>query len=371
MAGTIDLSGIGRSLANIYSSQFVNTMQRTNLLVKIGMAERLDQEIQQINDKYDGTKEAALEAEVRKFYDEKDELATILARVDKAVKQMTEVKIDLLQLQDDISTGTAAVYDNNVFALNNEVGSAVLYPEKMLGNPGRGSNWLESTTVVDTGTVSTSVKREFLGTDYKITLDGGAGEFTPDFLSRQLLGPKTIAFDDITVNSYTAATGDIQITDGTDTYDGTITFGGVGVGSAWLYNDFAAQADKDTATADVQTALDSLAQIERDYKINQALLKSAIGRLQVLGDNKFDEYEKVASEQLDAKHEERRAASLRFDLAVNQLALTANVSATFLTSMFQENDIWKKRDVFDAVLNLNSQVNSMFVPMNQEEQDKL
>ncbi len=353
MAGTIKAGGdIAGAFSRIQADQFSGHMERTQLQVQLALQKQQVRDYAALQDKYDGSKEARIEAEIDTLFAKKSKLATQVSRLESAVKEFNDVRIDLYEIK-DASTGAAAAFDTEINQLNTQVGNRKLYPHRLLGNPGHGNgSWLSDSTVVDTGIISTTVTTKFLGVDYYIELDAGGGRFTPDLENRTLGGPASISFDNLQLDSYDSATGAIQFTDttGPTVYNGTLYKGGTGIMSGWLYNNLVGAGDQTNAQDDVDTAIQTMIDTERDYKINLTMIKSAVSKLNTQIDNLADEFKRVSAEELSAKQAERRAIAQKFDLAMNNVSLTSNVSVTLIQNLFNSPNIYGKKDVFDILL---------------------
>lgn len=339
-------SSVAKNLAGAYANIFSGTMERAKLTVQLAMAERQAVDMDKINAKYDGSKERAIEKEVTNLFTKKNALAEMKGRLDKALGQVNDVRVKLYDMKSQAEAASSAAFDLKLQELNSYLGSSVLFPDRLTGNPGQGY-WNERTTAVETGIMATSVSANFLGNDYVID-EAGGDQFKPDFVNRELKSSTaTIGFDSLTLNSLV---GDaISFTDGTNTYNGTLRKGGLGLMSGWMYNNFATQADIDQASADVGVGIKEVLNTERSYRTSKALIETAISKLQLNVDAKNAEYKTVSTEQLTAKQAERRAITQKYDFAMNSLSLTANVNVSFIQGLFNSPNIYEKKSVFGVL----------------------
>jgi|GEM_PF-4644893 hypothetical protein len=162
--------------------------------------------------------------------------------------------------------------------------------------------------------------------------------------------------DQVRVTS-TVADADGTIT--TNTYDGTLKKGGLGVLHSWSYGNFKDDADPDAATTarqaaaqDIDTAIRKLAQIERNLNIYEAGLSGISNGLDGKSSLLSTEYKKVSEEELNAKQAERRAIETRFNIATNAMALSNETTATFVYQMFVKSPTTEKETLTDILLGL-------------------
>lgn len=341
------ITGLAARLSRVQAKLFAPTLERSQLQVKIALAERMDRELRALDEKYQSRTGADLEASINKMADRKSAVAETLGNITNALAKFTTIKTKLFEMRAEATAGNTATFDVAVQSLNYTVGGAVLYPNNLVGNTGQGS-WGEKIEVVADGGLSTSVARKFLGTDYVIDMADGT-RFAPDFENQVLRrGGTQIAFTSLNLQSIVGDT--ITFDDGTTTYSGTLRRGGGEVMSAWQYNDFAAQADKDAAVADINTAIRRMDEVERSYKANQATLNAIINRYSLRMEDDTKAYKAATEGALAAKHAERKAIRAKFDLTVNNLSLTANVNATYIQNIFLAEDPNKKQGLFDVIM---------------------
>ena len=337
------INGLASKISAAHGNIFSSILQRSQLIVKLALAERMDKDMARIEDKYDGSKEDKIEAKIAVEVDKKFKSADMLKNVNNAVKKLNDVRLILFEMRVAADSVDTATFDTKMDALNGEVGSSVLDPDSLTGDPGPNAT-LKRTTVVTLNSATTNVEAEFLGSDYAITLRDSS-IIRPDFENKTLNG---IAFANYTL---TSLTGDaIEFDDGENAgQTGTLSRRGGSILSAWMYNNFATAADEASAIADIDAAVLRIDAVERNLRVNRTLLEAGIGKSGLLLGNLADEYAKVSTEQIDAKQAERRAATVKFDLAVNKLSLIALTNLTYVNSLFLSPDPMEKQDIWDVI----------------------
>ncbi len=337
------INGLAGKLSAAHGSIFSSILERSQLIVKLALAERMDKDLAAIVDKYDGSKEDKIEAKIDALFAKKSKSGNMLKNVNNAIKKLNDVRLVLFEMRVAADTVDTSTFDTKMDSLNDLVGSSVLDPDSLIGNPGPNST-LKRTTVVTLGATSTNVEAEFLGSDYAITRGDGS-IIRPDFENKTLNG---IAFANYTL---TSLAGDAIVYDDgvTAGQTGTLSRRGGDILSAWMYNNFATAADETSAIADIDAAVLRIGVIESNLRLNRTLLNAGIGKTDLLLGNLADEFSKVSTEQLDAKQAERRAVTVRFDLAVNNLALIALTNLTYVNGLFLSPDPMEKQDIWDVI----------------------
>lgn len=341
------LTGIGARFSRVQAQLFASTLQRAQLQVKIALAERMDKDLRKLDDKYKDRTGADLEAEVNKLADRKQAVAKAIGNIDKALGKLVDVRTKLYVMRNEATAGNPSTFDVAAGDLNYTTGGSVLYPDNLIGNTGQGS-WGEKTQVFSNGGLSATLSYKFLGTDYAIDMADGT-RFTPDFENRELRrGGDSIPFTSLNVQSIVGDT--ITFDDGATTYSGTLRKGGSSVMSSWQYANFATQADKDAAVTDVNAAVKRVDNVERQYREARASLNAILNRYSTTMSEKTKEYKAVTQDVLDAKKAERQAIKAKFDVALNSLSLTSNVSTTFIQNMFLPEDPSEQKGLFDIIM---------------------
>lgn len=324
------------------------TSDRSLLVVKQSMARRMQADLAKVEAKYDGSKVASIEEDVNKLGDQKLELSTWLSSMDSALKEFNNVRESLLKVKASLAVATPspAAFDLYYDALNSSLYNEKFDDTSLISNTdnGRGS-WTETTTTVSAAGMDTSLPHHYLGNDFAIELDGGAGLLQPDLKGTISGAGHTITRANLKLVSRTDDHVEFQdITDPSNpvTYSGTVKRGGLGVLPAWLYGDLSDPTVKETAKADLAAAFKKVARYEVDFNVAQASLSGIDASLTSKMQSLTDEYNKVANEELDAKTAEKKAIQARFSLLTNSLALTSGRQTNFINQMFNTKAPTKK-----------------------------
>lgn len=337
------INSLAGKLSAAHGSLFASILERSQLTVKLALAERMESDLAKIDDKFDGSLEDKIEEKIDSLFAKKSKSADILKNVNNAIKKLNDVRLILFEMRVAADSVDTATFDTKMDSLNDEVGSSVIDSDNLIGNPGPNST-MKETTVVTLGVATTNVEAVFLGSDYAITL-GDSSVIRPDFENKTLNG---ISFSNY---SLTSLAGDaIEFDDGVAAgQTGTLSRRGGSIMSAWMYNNFATQTDEDSAIADIDAAVLRIDEVERNLRLNRTLLEVGLSKTDLLLGNLADEFSKVSAEQLDAKQAERRAVTTKFDLAVNNLSLIALTNLTYVNGLFLMPDPMEKQDVFDII----------------------
>ena len=342
---SLTIPSLAENLAKIQGRLFAFNLERSQLQVKIALTDKLDKDLAKLDLKYDGAKTRALEQEINRLSSKKEELADKAASLQLNLDRLNDFRETLANLSIHARDGLAPSFDLELHNLNIDAGSAVIDADNFIGNPGTGVS--AQPEVVSMGGLQTTIVKRFLGTDYAIELDAG-GRMRPDFADRTLAGIDVDTLDVVFLSG-----DDIQFTDGTDTYDGTLARSGSGIVQAWLYNDFATQADRDQARADVAAAVKRLDLAAAAFRQNIDLISAGVGRLDVDMQDLTKDFLKRSTEDLDAKQAERRALTTKVDLTLNDLSLTSAVSNAFIQNLFLAPKPNEKRSLFDIISGRN------------------
>lgn len=339
--------GVAGSIAKIISdsafSLYQGNVDRSLLQVKLGLAEQNQKKLDAINDKYDGAKPRAIEEQINKIQDQKGSVARLASNVQVALNMLNDLRVKYLEAKDYANSGNSASFDVALETLNSTVGSTV-NPDHLLGNSGNGT-WGSKVYTAALNGRSVFVETAFLGTDYRIELADGA-TFSPDFHTREL---GEISFDNLHLDSESGNQVTFTDTSTSTQYTGTLNTGGGNVKSAWLYNDFATDADKTNAKDAIDTALHKLNLIEQKYNGYYAQLQGIVSSVDTQSKALTAEYNKVATAENEARAAERSALQAKFDFAVHNLAITAAVSTGFIESMFHTVQPGEKQDLFTVI----------------------
>lgn len=346
----VDASAFLKSMSQNSLRLYQFTLERNQLILRAAMSERLEKERALVSVKYDGSSLRPLEEQLESLDGKKAELGNWVSSIDRVFNSLEDIRQHLLTMRDAANTGSADAFDLDLFYLNAAVGSAVTDPTNLMGNTGQG-RWSSKSTVLGAGSLSATVESRFLGNDYVIDLSDGS-TMRPDHKNRRLAGG---GFDlDMTQLTVISRTGDsVQFTDGTNTFDGTIRTGGGGVLSAWLYNNFATQADKDEATADIDAAMKRILASERNFRLDDAILGVASGNLDTEIETLNAEYQRLNDEEISEKEAEMKALMTRFEATERMFSITGNAGAAMLEGLFnRQTPGGEKKTVFGILSGL-------------------
>lgn len=345
-------------MADWFSSQFnifQGTTERSLLNVKLAYAQRMEKEQAAVDRKYDGSAAKRIEDDINNLGDDKTVVSQWLSSVQSGLKRFQSIREYMLQMKAALATSTpsSAAFDNYYDALNSQMANEKFDQNSVISNNNNRGSWRDNTDVVSAAGISAEVTHRFIGNDYAIELDGGAGTLVSDSRNGTLSGGgHTILRQNLKLVSIS---GDqVQFEDVTDpanpvAMSGTIKRGGLGVLPSWLYGDLSVQANRDRANADLTAGFKTLARDELDFNVDQAQLSGMSSSLTSKMRDLQDQYDKVANEEVDAKIAEKKAIKARFDIFNNSLALTSGNSAFYIQQMFQTS-LPKKQTLKDAML---------------------
>lgn len=393
-------------LSSVYSaSYFDSTLENSRLIVKQAMAKRMEKELADLNEKYDGKKAGALEEQINALADQKQNIADYLSSVETAQKRMDSVRTALLSARDAVTKGSTSAFDLYVNSINSWIGNQGDDPKSLIANNGSGNGqWRSDTTFVSGAGQTVQLTHQFAGNDYDLIMDDGS-VLQPDSKGVALIGKGETKFSDLSLshlatlkagdgstisgtilqangqttftdengktytgtgstltdtdgNSYALTTGDrVRITyaDGR-TADGTLKTGGLGMVHSWGYGDFnssdptAKAAAQQAAYKAIDAAIRKLGSIESNLYTEQAGLQGIGGGIDGKSAMLSDEYDKVANEELTAKQAERRAIETRFQMATNSMALANQTASALITQMFNTSATYEAPDLTDIML---------------------
>lgn len=339
------------SQVNLYDGM----AERNLLIIKQAQAVRMEQELEKVNEKYDGSAAASIEADINKLNDDKVVVSQWLDSVNGGLKRFQDVRQYMLQMKATlaVSTPSSEAFDNYFDALNSQVSNEKYNKNSVISNNtnNRGS-WTDTTTMVSSGVMSAAVTHHYVGNDYAIELDGGAGLMTSARDGTLTGGGHTIERKNLQMVSF--SDDHVEFQDVTDpanpvTFSGTIKRGGLGVLPSWLYGDLTVPANQDRVKADLTSGFKNLARIELDFNVDQAQLSGMHSSLTSKMRNLQTDYERVSTEEVNAKTAEKKAIQTRFDIYNNALALTSARSSNYIQQMFNTS-LPTKQSFKDALL---------------------
>ena len=115
------INGLASKISAAHGNIFYGILQRSQLIVKLALAERVDKDMARIEDKYDGSKEDKIEAKIAVEVDKKFKSADMLKNVNNAVKKLNDVRLILFEMRVAADSVDTATFDTKMDALNGEV----------------------------------------------------------------------------------------------------------------------------------------------------------------------------------------------------------------------------------------------------------
>lgn len=338
------MADIAQALATANMNIYNGLSDRALLTVRYATAKRMEDEIAKLNQKYDGRKAADIEAKINSMADEAMAVSTYVTRLDSGLKRVTEVREQLIAMQTAIDKGAGPALDLAVRYLNSILGKSWSNTESLMANPSPGSGtWTEKTASVAGGGMSEDVSTHFLGSDYVLQLDDGSS-MTVDEVEGTLAGPNgSVKMADIVVDSHDADDR-VTLRDSTTgaTFTGQLKRAGLSMLNAWGYENLTTPEGKAKAQEDLNKAIKYVTNSEREWLKDQtmmAVMQKTVGtKLEQLK----DEYDKVSTEELDAKQAERRSLQTRFDMFNNSLAMTQGRATVLVTQLFSNKSGYEK-----------------------------
>ncbi len=321
-------------------------LQRNNMLMRQGFADQLSRGLRQLEDKYDGSATAELEARVNALAEQKLELVDKREVLDSAFDRIEDIRLSLLAARAAAMTGAAEAFDAALADANYYAGTRSSDTDVLTRHPG--VTWNGDNTIVTAAGQDVVIEDVFLGVDYKIELDDGR-ELRSDFRGRMLTGvAPTLDMDALSLSDPLAVPADgdsFSFTDGANTYTGTLRTTGGSVGNAWLYNNLATEADRLRAVADIDAAMKRVLRAENDWRLDEALISVGIEKIGTDAEALQSEYQAVADAEFEAKSAERKALVARMDLAEKSFGLTAASGLSLIQAVFM-NEPPEKKDLF-------------------------
>ncbi|MBC7906149.1 MAG: hypothetical protein H7Y60_05295 [Rhodospirillaceae bacterium] len=347
------VSSAGWFSSKTHFNLFQSNIERSQLLAKYAASKRMDAEMQKLNEKYDGKAAASLEAEANRLADSKNVVDGYHSRVEAALKKFNDVRISLLSAKAAITSGSATAFDLAINTNNDWLSTKAVRSDSLIASTGNGfGTWAEKTELLSGAGMDVSVTDHYVGNGYAIVVDGTTPPqvLRPNKEGNALEGGSN---GKVAMNSWTmvSQSGDqVTVNDGTTTYTGTLKRGGLDVLNAWAYDGLSTPEGKAKATADINAAMKELDKIDLEYRSNEtglsAIVKGMNGKIQGL----TDEYNNIATEELDAKQAERRAIKQKFEISTNALALTTGRTTNFIYEMFNHQTATAEKKTLTGIL---------------------
>lgn len=343
----LNISGLLQAQFSLYQGVSDNSFLR----VKLAAADRLQSEMDQINAKYDGVKGAQYEQQMTQLSDQKVELATYARYVQSALDRTPDIKVQFGAMADAVRTGSSEAWDYALKNMQYYAGSRALDNTCLSGSSRTaGEGFSEKTTIVTAGGLDANLNTHDIGADYTIVLDDGT-LLRPDQDSNSLKDGKggQLSFANLSLSNITDS-DQVTFTDSATgkTYTGQLHRGGNGMLNAWLYNNFDA-AGAARAKADLQTANHLVGKAEQDWNVAADQIAAMVSKVGNQFNDARGSYEKVQTEELDAKSAEITAAQTRFETQMNLLQITRGNATDMIQRMFMTETFTAKSSIYDIM----------------------
>ncbi|HLO75200.1 MAG TPA: hypothetical protein VK196_01935 [Magnetospirillum sp.] len=335
------MTDIAKALASANMTLYNGLSDRALLTVRYASAQRMEKETADLDFKYDGKKAAAIEDQINSMADDAQVVGEYLIRVESGLKRVNDVREQIIAMQTAINNGSGPALDAAIETLNSLMGRTSTNSQSLLANPTQGNgSWSGTTTSLSGAGMSEDVATRFMGSDYIVKLDDGSGSLVYDGIASTLGG---IDRSNIEVLSH-GADDSVTLRDNSTgtTYSGQIMRGGLGMLNSWGYGDLSTPEAKAKAQADLDKAISYVAKGEREWLKDQTSLSVMQKGMSTKMEQMKAEYDKVSTEELDAKQAERRAIKTRFDMLNNSLALTQGRASNLLTGLFANPYAYEK-----------------------------
>lgn len=337
------MAGISTSfsqvLLEVQSGRFRNQVERTFLIIRASLADRQVAEEARINAKYDGKKADRIEAQIQHLSDLKVAASEKQAGLRKALDKLGDLREQLSIMRDAAAAGNAVTFDLAQAKIDDMMGYSGSDPNNPVGHVTAGTSGARSITV-DIGDLgSVSYNTQSLGSRYRLDI-AGSSVGDPDLQKQTIIIDGTeIAFTSI--NFISRVGNDVTFDDGTTTYTATYSPGGLGVGSAFIYNNFLTAPEQTQAIADIDAGMAAIKKVEESLGVAEALViggvKSFESKLSHLGKS----YKAAYDDQLSAQKAELKAAQARFDLAIAQIGLLGKTQLAQAELLMKRTPVWE------------------------------
>lgn len=342
MAATFNIANV---FAESQKRMYQASLERNQLILRLALAERMQKEMEKVEQKYDGSAGNALQRQIEEMSVQKEFLAGKLSNVKDALDRFLDIKIKVQEARSSaVDDNSPAGWDSLLSQIESLVGSRATNPKSIIGSPGNGA-WAQKNDVVSVNGLQTTVKNHYLGNDYRITLSDGK-VLVPDMLNKTLSGSGlSMSMADLSLTSRDAD-GNVTFTDtstGTS-YTGVLTQGGTGMLNSWLYSDFS--NDAGDAAADAIRAMDNA---QRSLQQNEAVLEAMVNSYSLKMKDMTEEWGKVTDEEMAAKSAERKAIQLRMSLTESNFAVSSNAGAYLIHGLFSKPPSFGKQSALEIL----------------------
>jgi hypothetical protein len=255
-----------------------------------------------------------------------------------AINKLADVREQLSAMRAAAAAADSFAFDQAQTELDSKVGYAASDPNNPIGHVLSGSSGARSLSIDlgDRGAVY--YETQALGSRYRLDIAGSA-------VGDPNLQAQTVSIDGVDVafsgiNFISRAGNDITFDDGTTTYTATYTPGGVGVASAFIYNNFATAPEQTQAIADIDAAMTAVARIENSLTVAEAQVKAGVKTFEFKLEQLGIEFKAAYDGELSAREAELKAAQTSFDLANSQIALLGKVQVAQAELLLKRRPSW-------------------------------
>lgn len=331
-------SSFTQALLEVQIGRFRNQTERTFLIIRASLADRQVSEELKINAKYDGKKAASVEAQIQHLSDLKTAASAKQTGLRLALNKLADIREQLSIMRDAAAAGNAAAFDLAQAVIDDKVGYSAADGNNPIGHVSAGTSGARLVSV-DIGNLgAVYYDTQSLGSRYRLDIAGSTvGD--PDLQLQSIkINGADVAFSGL--NFVSRVGNDITFDDGTTTYTATYSPGGLGVGSAFIYNRFATAPEQTQAVADIDAAMAAIKRVEQSLGVAEAQViggvKSFQSKLSELG----KAYKVAYDDQNSAQQAELRAAQARFDLAIAQIGLLGKTQLAQAELLLKPTPAW-------------------------------
>jgi hypothetical protein len=349
------ISSFSQLLLEVQIGRFRNQTERTFLIIRASLADRQAMEELRINAKYDGKKANRVEAEIQHLSDLKTAAAEKQIGLRAALNKLGDLREQLSIMRDAASAGNAVTFDLAQAKIDELVGYSASDLNNPIGHVTAGSSGARSLSV-DLGSMgAVYYNTQSLSARYSLAI-AGSSVGDPDLQKQTIkIDGAEIAFTSL--NFISRVGYDVTFDDGTTTYTAAYSPGGLGVASAFIYNNLATAPEQTQAIADIDAAMTAVAKVEQSLVVAEAAViggvKSFEFKLSQLGKT----YKAAYDDQNSAQEAELKAAQARFDLSIARIGLLGKTQLAQAELLMKPTPVWETsvKDILQTRLFVQSQ----------------
>lgn len=253
-----------------------------------------------------------------------------------ALDRIVDIRNSLFEARAAAKQGERAGFDNALFDINRKAQDASQDTHNLIGWLAVDGNGVRSRTV-ELGAASFNIASRSLGATYAVELDSGE-RIRPEFRDNELeLNGEKVLFT--ALNHQSESDGAITFTVGDgeaqQTYTGTVTKGGLGVASSWVYGNLDSEAHRDAAVGDVNAALQRLNAAERELNATLIQAEYQYNKSKTLADAAQTGVDTTVRRQLTEQQALNRAIEAKTKIALVVLSLGAQQKLTQIDAIFR------------------------------------